>query len=212
MVPSHNAGNVGASFFECGAGGTRCSDSAKKGALETTRQQPNEIQSTARPCERLSCPEIRHLFWQLVLAAERSTRAMLNWSWWRRKHGARAQAAHYARREREQQAEYAQTKPPSPHPERGQQQQAVVEEVWKRLVELLPSKKRTGRPIDHDRRVILDAIVYVMQTGCGWRGLPAEFPPWQTVYSQRTQWRTTGVWEKIWAGCTQPCPHNQLQL
>ena len=85
-----------------------------------------------------------------------------------------------------------------------------VEAVWERLVTLLPNEKRRGRPFEHD--ILLEAIVHVMQTGCGWRGLPDEFPPWQTVYSQLTQWRATGVWEIIWAELAQPCPIPQLQL
>ena len=123
--------------------------------------------------------------------------------------------AHYLRRETQTQAPPQQSKQQADDVEQQQEQQrdgAEVEAVWQRLVTLLPNEKRRGRPFEHDRRILLEAIVHVMQTGCGWRGLPDEFPPWQTVYTQLTQWRATGVWEKIWAGFTQPCPQKQLQL
>jgi transposase len=53
---------------------------------------------------------------------------------------------------------------------------------------------------------VLEAIVHVMRTDCGWRNLPAQFPLWQTVYAQYTQWRKTGIWDTIWADLEQPKP------
>ena len=88
----------------------------------------------------------------------------------------------------------------------------VTEVVWSRLEVLLPSGKRVGRPYGHDRRVVLNAIVYLMQTDCGWQHLPESFPPWQTVYAQLTQWRKTGIWDTIWSGLDRPLPTEELQL
>ena len=45
----------------------------------------------------------------------------------------------------------------------------------------LPTPKGGGRPWKHPVREILDAIVYVVRTGCQWRALPHEYPPWPTV-------------------------------
>jgi transposase len=84
--------------------------------------------------------------------------------------------------------------------------------VWSRLARLLPPLRRVGHPYDHSRRVVREAIVYVVQTDCGWRNLASHFPPWQTVYTQLTQWRKTGIWAKIWAGLDQPPPTDELQL
>jgi transposase len=81
----------------------------------------------------------------------------------------------------------------------------VTDTVWRRLERLLPPAKRTGRPYAHDRRVVLEAIVYLMQTDCRWRELPAEFPPWQTVYAQLCRWKAMGIWEKLWQGLPEPC-------
>jgi transposase len=82
----------------------------------------------------------------------------------------------------------------------------VLDEVGQRLAALLPPTKRTGRPYAYDRQLVLQAIVYVMQTGCAWRDLPATFPPWQTVYAQLCRWKQAGIWDKIWEGFSQPHP------
>ena len=54
-----------------------------------------------------------------------------------------------------------------------------------------------GRPEKHPRRAIVDAILYVVRTGCAWRQLPADFPPWQTVYWYFNRWEQAKVTEKI---------------
>jgi len=138
------------------------------------------------------------------LAVERSAAAVLKWSWWRRWHQAWARYYHYRRRGKleqgctDEQIERATTD--------------RMDVVWQRLERLLPDAYRVGRPYDYERRLVLEAIVYVMQTECGWRNLPSQFPPWQTVYAQLTQWRKKGIWDKIWSGLDQPHPTDELQL
>src|SRR5215211_1701075 len=61
----------------------------------------------------------------------------------------------------------------------------------------LPPPKARGRPWRHRPREILDAIFYVVRTGCQWRLLPNEFPPWSTVYWWFRRWRLDGTWERI---------------
>jgi putative transposase len=65
------------------------------------------------------------------------------------------------------------------------------------LAPLLPSPRPTGRPRRHPLRVILNGIYYVLRSGCQWRLLPREFPPWQTVYHYFRVWRLDGTWERI---------------
>jgi putative transposase len=57
-----------------------------------------------------------------------------------------------------------------------------------------PPPSRRGRPRKHAVRVVLDAVFYVLRTGCQWRLLPREFPPWQTVYHWCRRWRLDGTW------------------
>lgn len=68
---------------------------------------------------------------------------------------------------------------------------------WECLAPLLPPPQPRGRPRVHRLRTILNAILYVVRTGCQWRCLPLEFPPWQTVYHYFRQWRLDGTWEHI---------------
>jgi transposase len=58
---------------------------------------------------------------------------------------------------------------------------------------LLPPPGEGGRPEKHPRRAIVDAVLYVVRTGCSWRQLPADFPPWQTVYWYFVRWEKQRV-------------------
>jgi transposase len=71
------------------------------------------------------------------------------------------------------------------------------DEQWAIIEPLLPPVRTGGRPEKHSRRAIVDAILYVVRTGCSWRQLPADFPPWQTVYWYFNQWEQANVTEKI---------------
>ena len=54
-----------------------------------------------------------------------------------------------------------------------------------------------GRPRLHGLRAILNAIFYVLKSGCPWRLLPRDFPPWKTVYDWFRRWRLDGTWERL---------------
>ena len=68
---------------------------------------------------------------------------------------------------------------------------------WSCLAPHLPSPKSGGRPRIHSPRALLDAIFYVLKSGCPWRLLPRDFPPWRTVYHYFRQWRLAGIFEQI---------------
>lgn len=72
----------------------------------------------------------------------------------------------------------------------------LTDEQWQIVRDLLPPRKKRGRP-PVDRRAILDAIFYINRTGCQWRALPHDFPPWKTVYTVFWRWRKEGVWQRI---------------
>jgi hypothetical protein len=139
---------------------------------------------------------------------------VLRWSWWRRWHQATAHFHHYRRRaKRTGPLSVPDAPASSTPPDTAARTPATgVAEVWQRLQPLLPSGKRPGRRYAHDRRLILEAIVYQMQSGCAWNALPSHFPPYQTVYAQLKQWQKTGIWDIIWNGLEQPRPSQQLQL
>jgi putative transposase len=75
----------------------------------------------------------------------------------------------------------------------------LTDEQWPLIRPLLPKarKSRAGRPVKVERRALLDAIFYLLRTGCQWRQLPKDFPPWGTVACQYYRWRRQGVWERI---------------
>jgi putative transposase len=62
---------------------------------------------------------------------------------------------------------------------------------------LVPEVKNGGRPAAHERREIVNAILYVLRTGCQWRALPHDLPSWKTVYTYFRTWRLDGTWERI---------------
>jgi transposase len=70
---------------------------------------------------------------------------------------------------------------------------------WAQIVPLLPKPSRLGRPREWDLRAIVDAILYLLWTGCQWRALPREFPPRTTVQNYFYRWRNDGTWQRIGA-------------
>jgi transposase len=73
----------------------------------------------------------------------------------------------------------------------------LTDAQWEIIEPMLPLPKWMGRPLKHDRRDIVDAILYVVRTGCAWRYLPVDFPPWQTVYGHFRQFNERGTTERI---------------
>jgi len=68
---------------------------------------------------------------------------------------------------------------------------------WRYLEPHVPPPNKRGRPRAHTAREILDAVFYVLKSGCPWRLLPREFPPWETVYCWFRRWRIDGTWEEL---------------
>lgn len=71
------------------------------------------------------------------------------------------------------------------------------DEEWTIIEPYVPQAKTGGRPAKHSRREIVNAIAYVLRSGCAWRLLPHDFPPWSTAYDYFHQWRKEGTWERI---------------
>jgi putative transposase len=75
----------------------------------------------------------------------------------------------------------------------------LTDREWALLAPLIPPPKPGGRPAVHDRRELVNAMLYWLRAGCAWRLLPHDFPPWQTVYHYWRLWRQEGRWERILA-------------
>jgi transposase len=73
----------------------------------------------------------------------------------------------------------------------------LTDQEWEVLESLVPMVKSGGRPANHTRREILNAILYVLRTGCQWRNLPHDLPPWGTVYTYYRKWRLDGTWDHL---------------
>jgi len=76
----------------------------------------------------------------------------------------------------------------------------LTDAEWDRLGPLIPDAKPGGRPRKTDMRSAMNAIFYLLRTGCPWRYLPRDgFPPRSTVYNIFRKFQREGVWEAIWA-------------
>ena len=70
---------------------------------------------------------------------------------------------------------------------------------WSYLEPHLPAPKSNGRPRIYPLREILNAIFYVVRSGCSWRLLPHDFPPWRSVYHYFREFRLDGTWARVHA-------------
>jgi putative transposase len=68
---------------------------------------------------------------------------------------------------------------------------------WQILAPLIPAAKPGGRPEEYPKREIVNAILYVVRTGCAWRFVPNDLPPWGIVYHYFWPWRRDGTWKRI---------------
>ena len=73
----------------------------------------------------------------------------------------------------------------------------LTDEEWQLIEPLLPAPKTIGHPREVDYREIVNAIAYLLHEGCTWRGLPHDFPAWQTVYKYFRFWQKLGIWENL---------------
>jgi putative transposase len=73
----------------------------------------------------------------------------------------------------------------------------LTDKEWALLEPLLPPAKTGGRKRSIETSEIVNAIFYLLRTGCSWRMLPQDFPKWQTVYTYFRNWKNAGAWEKI---------------
>jgi|SRR5712691_9105053 len=75
----------------------------------------------------------------------------------------------------------------------------LTDAQWEELEPLIPAAKPGGRPRTTDMRAVINAINYVLRTGCQWAFLPRDFPPKSTVYDYFWNWGQDDTWERMHA-------------
>jgi putative transposase len=73
----------------------------------------------------------------------------------------------------------------------------LTDEQWKLVEPMLPRAKPGGRPRKADLREVVNALFYLVRSGCQWRMIPHEFPPWRTCYNYYRAWMESGTWDEI---------------
>lgn len=73
----------------------------------------------------------------------------------------------------------------------------LTDKQWLIIAPLIPPAKPGGRHREVDVREVIDAIIYVLKSGCDWRMLPHDFPKWQIVYAYFRNWKKDGTWKKL---------------
>jgi putative transposase len=73
----------------------------------------------------------------------------------------------------------------------------LTDAEWQWIASCFPKPNKRGRPREHAFRELLNAIFYVVKTGCQWRNLPTDLAPWGTVYHYFRLWKHNGLWVRI---------------
>lgn len=171
-----------------------------------TPQQSNELVRLARENPRLSRDDLTALFRQ------RSGIMISSPTAWRylQKAGLRRHRGEDAKGKREP-AEKASGQAGEPnqqrygyreaHRDRGDEVRypcGLTDSEWDHVRHLFDPPGRTGRPEKYPRRQMLDACIYVLRSGCSWRMLPKDFPPWTAVYRTFRRWLARGLFEAMY--------------
>lgn len=73
----------------------------------------------------------------------------------------------------------------------------VTDREWDKIEGFIPPSPPVGDDRRTSMRDVVDAVFYISRSGCSWRMLPQDFPPWQTVYGYFARWKRDGTWELI---------------
>ena len=73
----------------------------------------------------------------------------------------------------------------------------MTDTEWAIIAPLIPPQRPGGRHRETDMREVMNAVRYVLRTGCQWRQLPKDFPPRSTVYNYFWEWTRYGVLDRI---------------
>jgi transposase len=73
----------------------------------------------------------------------------------------------------------------------------LTDPVWRIINPMIPKARKEGRPEKYSKRAILNAIFYLVRSGCAWRMLPHDLPPWKLVWHYFAHWKKLGVWTQL---------------
>jgi len=75
----------------------------------------------------------------------------------------------------------------------------LTEAEWEKLEPFIPPIAEDATHVIYERKEIVNAIFYVLRSGCPWRMMPHDLPNWSTVYDYFRQWRQDGTWDQVLA-------------
>ena len=73
----------------------------------------------------------------------------------------------------------------------------LTDRQWECIKKHIPAAKPGGRPRTLEMRSVINAILYIVVSGCQWRMLPRSYPKWKSVYDYFSRWRDDGTWQRI---------------
>ena len=73
----------------------------------------------------------------------------------------------------------------------------LTDQQWWLIEPMLPRPKPGGRPRSVDLRELLNAVLYLLRSGCSWRLIPHDLPRWPTVRHYYDAWRRDGTWSRV---------------
>jgi transposase len=73
----------------------------------------------------------------------------------------------------------------------------LTDSQWAQVCRFIPAPKPGGRPAKYERREIVDALLSINRTGCQWRALPHDFPPWDSVSWSFRNWKKDGTLDRL---------------
>ena len=73
----------------------------------------------------------------------------------------------------------------------------LTDSQWNHIKDFFPVPQATGRPREVEFRQIVNAVYFLLFTGCQWRFIPKDYPKWQTVYNYFAKWKNDGTWYRI---------------
>jgi len=83
------------------------------------------------------------------------------------------------------------------HQKRKKYDTDLTDKQWMIIEPFIPPPKFGGRPREVDIREVVNAIFYILKSGCQWRMLPNDFPKWQAVYYYFRVWKSDDTWKTI---------------